>query len=131
VISTGLFGLLAETLASSPLWAARRPARASLTFGPDFSAAELPPVYDRVPARASARRRYHLTYEDVLAPAPPVLRHRLLQNFHAEPDRISVDEILRRLLEYVPPPLGASSILRCQPPSLVWTSWPRRWSMDS
>jgi MoxR-like ATPase len=36
--------------------------------------------------------------------AIPVLRHRILLNFHAESDRISSDEILRRLIEFMPPP---------------------------
>ena len=55
-------------------------------------------------ARALARRRYHVTYEDIPALAIPVLRHRILLNFHAESDRIDSDEILRRLLEHMPPP---------------------------
>jgi MoxR-like ATPase len=58
-------------------------------------------------ARALARRRYHVAYEDVTAVAIPVLRHRVLLNFHAESDRIDSDEILRRLLKQVPPPEGA------------------------
>ena len=58
-------------------------------------------------ARALARRRYHVSYEDVVAMAVPVLRHRILLNFHAESDRIDTDEILRRLLEHMPPPAGA------------------------
>jgi len=57
-------------------------------------------------ARALAHRRYHVTYEDVRALATPVLRHRILLNFHAESDRIDSDEILRRLLEQMPPPAG-------------------------
>jgi MoxR-like ATPase len=57
-------------------------------------------------ARALARRRYHGTYEDVTALAIPVLRHRILLNFHAESDRISADEILRQLLDHMPPPSG-------------------------
>jgi MoxR-like ATPase len=58
-------------------------------------------------ARALARRRYHVAYEDITALAVPVLRHRILLNFHAESDRIDADEILRRLLESMPPPAGA------------------------
>jgi MoxR-like ATPase len=58
-------------------------------------------------ARALARRRYHVAYEDIRALAVPVLRHRILLNFHAESDRIDSDEILRRLLEHMPPPAGA------------------------
>src|ERR1700682_1323827 len=58
-------------------------------------------------ARALVRRRYHVAYEDVTALAVPVLRHRILLNFHAESDRIAEDEILRRLLEQMPPPKEA------------------------
>ena len=57
-------------------------------------------------ARALARRRYHVAYEDITALAVPVLRHRILLNFHAESDRVDSDEILRRLLEHMPPPRG-------------------------
>jgi MoxR-like ATPase len=57
-------------------------------------------------ARALTHRRYHVTYEDITALATPVLRHRILLNFHAESDRIDTDEILRRLLEQMPPPAG-------------------------
>jgi MoxR-like ATPase len=58
-------------------------------------------------ARALSRRRYHVSYEDITALAIPVLRHRILLNFHAESERIDTDEILRRLLEHLPPPKGA------------------------
>jgi MoxR-like ATPase len=58
-------------------------------------------------ARALSRRRYHVTYEDITALAIPVLRHRVLLNFHAESDRIDADEILRQLLAHLPPPRGA------------------------
>ena len=55
-------------------------------------------------ARALTRRRYHVAYEDITAMATPVLRHRILLNFHAESERIDSDEILRRLLVHMPPP---------------------------
>jgi MoxR-like ATPase len=58
-------------------------------------------------ARALSRRRYHVAYEDITALATPVLRHRVLLNFHAESDRVDSDEILRRLLAHMPPPQGA------------------------
>src|SRR5216683_784428 len=58
-------------------------------------------------ARAITHRRYHVAYEDILALAIPVLRHRILLNFHAESDRIDSDEILRQLLEHMPPPSKA------------------------
>jgi MoxR-like ATPase len=58
-------------------------------------------------ARALARRRYHVTYDDITSLAIPVLRHRILLNFHAESDRVDSDQILHRLLESFPPPSGA------------------------
>jgi len=58
-------------------------------------------------ARALSNRRYHVTYEDIISLATPVLRHRILLNFHAESERIDTDEILRRLMEHMPPPKEA------------------------
>ncbi len=58
-------------------------------------------------ARALAHRRYHVSYEDITALAIPVLRHRILLNFHAESDRIGADEILRQLIAHVPAPAAA------------------------
>jgi MoxR-like ATPase len=55
-------------------------------------------------ARALMHGRYHVTYEDVRALYIPVLRHRLLLNFHAESDRLKPDDILKRLLEARPAP---------------------------
>ena len=40
--------------------------------------------------------------EDVRAVALPVLRHRVITNYNAEADRITPDEVVRRLLELVP-----------------------------
>jgi len=54
--------------------------------------------------RALSNKRYHVSYEDVTEMAIPVLRHRILLNFHAESERIDADEILRRLLAGMPPP---------------------------
>ena len=55
-------------------------------------------------ARALSHKRYHVTYEDITTMAIPVLRHRLLLNFHAESDGIDSDEILTRLVAEVPRP---------------------------
>jgi MoxR-like ATPase len=57
-------------------------------------------------ARALMYGRFHVAYEDIRALAAPVLRHRVLLNFHAESARIDTDEILRRLLEWKPAPRG-------------------------
>ena len=49
-------------------------------------------------ARAFRAERYHVTYDDITSLVIPVLRHRILLNFHAESERIDADEILRRLM---------------------------------
>jgi MoxR-like ATPase len=51
-------------------------------------------------ARALMKGRYHVTYEDIRALYIPVLRHRILLNFHAESDRLKQDDILKRVLEW-------------------------------
>jgi MoxR-like ATPase len=55
-------------------------------------------------ARALSRKRYHVTYDDITALVVPVLRHRILLNFHAESERVDADEILNRLITQVPRP---------------------------
>jgi MoxR-like ATPase len=55
-------------------------------------------------ARALMHGRFHVAYEDIRALAAPILRHRVLLNFHAESDRLNSDDILRRLLEARPAP---------------------------
>ncbi|HUP04995.1 MAG TPA: MoxR family ATPase, partial [Bryobacteraceae bacterium] len=55
-------------------------------------------------ARALMRGRYHVTYEDIRAMYIPVLRHRILLNFHAESDRLKSDDILKRVLDWKPAP---------------------------
>jgi MoxR-like ATPase len=55
-------------------------------------------------ARALSRKRYHVAYEDITAVAVPVLRHRILLNFHAESERIDTDNILNRLIAHVQRP---------------------------
>jgi MoxR-like ATPase len=55
-------------------------------------------------ARALLSGRFNVSIEDIQALAYPVLRHRILTNFHAESQRITKEEIIRRLLESVPEP---------------------------
>jgi MoxR-like ATPase len=55
-------------------------------------------------ARALLYGRFNVSVEDVRALAYPVLRHRILTNFHAESQRITTEEIVRRLLDAVPEP---------------------------
>src|SRR5689334_14653044 len=51
-------------------------------------------------ARALMKGRYHVTYEDIRSLYIPVLRHRILLNFHAESDRLKQDDILKKILEW-------------------------------
>jgi MoxR-like ATPase len=53
---------------------------------------------------AKARALSHVAYDDIASVITPVLRHRVLLNFHAESDRIDTDEILTRLLAQVQRP---------------------------
>src|SRR5579871_1525547 len=55
-------------------------------------------------ARALMKGRYHVTYDDVRSLYQPILRHRILLNFHAESDRLKQDDILKRVLEWKPAP---------------------------
>ena len=55
-------------------------------------------------ARALSHKRYHVTYEDIASVAIPVLRHRILLNFHAESDRVDADTILQKLIAQVQRP---------------------------
>lgn len=52
-------------------------------------------------ARALLLGRFHVDFEDVRAVASPVLRHRLVLNFHARAEAIDTDEIIRRILKQV------------------------------
>ena len=52
-------------------------------------------------ARAILAGRYHVDFDDVKAQAGPVLRHRLVLNFHARADAVDSDAVIRRLLESV------------------------------
>ena len=55
-------------------------------------------------ARALTQGRYAPTFEDIRALAHPVLRHRILTNFHAESEGRSSGEMVDQLLETVPVP---------------------------
>ncbi len=55
-------------------------------------------------ARALVDGRYHVDFDDIVKLAKPVLRHRVLRNFHAESEKISADELIDRLVDAVPFP---------------------------
>jgi MoxR-like ATPase len=54
--------------------------------------------------RALMHRRYHVSYDDIAVLSVPVLRHRIILNFHAESDHLKPDDILKRVLEAKPAP---------------------------
>ncbi|MEW5978092.1 MAG: MoxR family ATPase [Acidobacteriota bacterium] len=55
-------------------------------------------------ARAVMQGRYNVSIDDIRHLALPVLRHRILTNFHAESEQVTSDDIIRKLVETVPAP---------------------------
>ncbi len=55
-------------------------------------------------ARALVRGRYHVSFDDIRDLAGPVLRHRILTNFHAESEQVTSDQLIGELLEAIPTP---------------------------
>ena len=53
-------------------------------------------------ARALMHGRLYVTIEDIEAVAAPVLRHRIIPNFNAEAEGISVEQIIEKILTLVP-----------------------------
>jgi MoxR-like ATPase len=72
--------------------------RQYVNFGASVRAAQFVVLASK--ARALLRNRYHVAYEDIRALAAPILRHRILLNFHAESERLDSDAILKRLLDW-------------------------------
>ncbi|MFP6617231.1 MAG: AAA family ATPase, partial [Candidatus Hydrogenedentota bacterium] len=54
-------------------------------------------------ARAILHGRYHVSVSDIQAVAAPVLRHRILTNFRAEADHVSVEDLIKKLMDTVKP----------------------------
>jgi MoxR-like ATPase len=50
-------------------------------------------------ARALLSGRYYVTTDDLVALAPPVLRHRIVPTFSAQAEGITSDAIIAKLLE--------------------------------
>jgi MoxR-like ATPase len=69
-----------------------------VNFGASVRAAQFLVLAGKV--RALMHGRFHVSYEDVRALAIPILRHRVLLNFHAESERLTSDELLRQLLDW-------------------------------
>jgi MoxR-like ATPase len=55
-------------------------------------------------ARALTSGRYHVSFDDIRSLTHPVLRHRIITNFHAQSEGVTTDTIVDRLLEAVPLP---------------------------
>ena len=55
-------------------------------------------------ARALWRGRTHASADDIRALAAPVLRHRLLLNYRAEADGVTVEDVIQKLLDHVAVP---------------------------
>lgn len=53
-------------------------------------------------ARAILGGRYHVDFADIKAVAHPVMRHRLVLNFHARAENVDSDVLISRLIEAVP-----------------------------
>ncbi len=53
-------------------------------------------------ARALMQGRLYVTTEDIEAVAPPVLRHRIVANFNAEAEGITVEQIIEKILSMTP-----------------------------
>jgi MoxR-like ATPase len=45
-----------------------------------------------------------MSFDDIKALAKPVLRHRVLTNFHAQSEKVTSDQIIDKLLRAVPLP---------------------------
>jgi MoxR-like ATPase len=52
--------------------------------------------------RAVLKGRFHVTIDDMEALAYPVLRHRIVPTFNAEAEGVTVDDIIKKLLETTP-----------------------------
>ncbi len=58
-------------------------------------------------ARALLQGRSHVSFDDVRALVPPVMRHRVLLNFQAQSEKVTTDQLVSRLLAAIPLPRSA------------------------
>ncbi len=76
--------------------------RKYLTFGASVRAAQFLVLGGK--ARALLQGRAHVGFEDIRALARPVLRHRLLPNFHARAEGITTDDVVAKIVDAVTVP---------------------------
>ena len=69
-----------------------------VSFGASVRAAQFLMLAGKT--RALMQGRFHVSYDDIRALVPPILRHRVLLNFHAESERVTSDDLLRQLLDW-------------------------------
>ena len=69
----------------------------------NFGASVRATMFLNLAAKANAllSGRYHVTKEDIRALALPVLRHRVLVNYFAESDNMTVDDVLTEMLDKI------------------------------
>jgi MoxR-like ATPase len=93
---------LARTSRPSPNGASPEFVKKWIAYGASVRAAQY--LILGAKARALTRGRYAPTFEDIRALAHPVMRHRVLTNFHAESEGRTSGELIDKLLETVPVP---------------------------
>jgi MoxR-like ATPase len=81
---------------------AAEPLKKWVAFGASVRAAQY--LVLGAKARALTSGRYHVNFDDIRALAHPVLRHRILTNFHAQSEGMTSDTLIERLLEAVAVP---------------------------
>ncbi|HEY0971775.1 MAG TPA: MoxR family ATPase [Gemmatimonadales bacterium] len=93
---------VAMARASRPGPAAPEPVRKYLSYGASVRAAQWLVLGGK--ARALMHGRHHVSFDDVRALARPVLRHRLLTNFHAKAERVTTDDVITEIVKSVAVP---------------------------
>jgi MoxR-like ATPase len=88
--------------ASRPGPAAPDAVRKYLSYGASVRAAQWLVLGGK--ARALMHGRHHVSFDDVRALARPVLRHRLLTNFHAKAERVTTDDVITEIVKSVAVP---------------------------
>ncbi|MEO1972456.1 MAG: MoxR family ATPase, partial [Pirellulaceae bacterium] len=56
-------------------------------------------------AHALLADRMHVTLDDIQALVPATLRHRVLMNYRAEAEGVTVEDVVDRLIEHIQPPV--------------------------
>ena len=53
-------------------------------------------------AHAILQNRHHVSVDDVIAVAQPILRHRIIPNFAAQSEGVSVEQVIHRMISSIP-----------------------------